>query len=50
VEEYADQLEIVPVRLGRQGIAKQIFLGAREAEVEVDYLKSFIELARQSTA
>ena len=50
VEEYADQLEIVPVRLGRQGIAKQIFLGARETEVDVDYLKSFIELARHSTA
>jgi LysR family transcriptional regulator for metE and metH len=48
VEEYAEQLEIVPVRLGRQGIAKQIFLGAREAEVEVDYLKSFIELARNA--
>lgn len=48
VEEYADQLEIVPVRLGRQGIAKQIFLGARETEVDVDYLKSFIELARNA--
>jgi len=48
VEEYADQLEIVPVRLGRQGIAKQIFLGAREAEVDVDYLKSFIEQARHA--
>lgn len=49
VEEYADQLEILPVRLGRQGIAKQIFLGAREAEVDVDYLKSFIEQARQAS-
>src|SRR5579871_4718039 len=27
VQEYAGKLEIVPVRLGRRGIAKQIFLG-----------------------
>jgi LysR family transcriptional regulator for metE and metH len=48
VEEYADQLEIVPVRLGRQGLAKQIFLGAREADLEVDYLASFIAHARRA--
>jgi len=47
VEEYADKLEIVPVRLGRHGLAKQIFLGGREAEMDVDYLKSFIDFARQ---
>lgn len=47
VEEYADQLEIVPVRLGRQGISKQIFLGARETDDGVDYLKAFIEQARK---
>ncbi|MGJ7506654.1 LysR family transcriptional regulator [Variovorax sp. GT1P44] len=48
VQEYADKLEIVPVRLGRHGLAKQIFLGARENDMDVDYLRSFIELARQS--
>jgi len=47
VEEYADKLEIVPVRLGRHGLAKQIFLGGREAEMDVDYLQSFIDFARQ---
>jgi LysR family transcriptional regulator for metE and metH len=46
VEEYADKMNVVPVRLGRKGIAKQIFLGAREAETDVDYLKGFIDLAR----
>lgn len=46
VEEYADRMEVVPVRLGRQGIAKQIFLGARETDIEVDYLRAFVELAR----
>jgi LysR family transcriptional regulator, regulator for metE and metH len=46
VEEYADKMNVVPVRLGRKGIAKQIFLGAREAETDIDYLKGFIDLAR----
>ena len=47
VQEYADQLDVVPVRLGPQGIAKQIFLGAREADLDTDYLQAFIALARQ---
>jgi LysR family transcriptional regulator for metE and metH len=47
VEEYAHQMPIVPVRLGPRGIAKQIFLGLREADREIDYLRAFIELARQ---
>jgi LysR family transcriptional regulator, regulator for metE and metH len=47
VEEYASKIEVVPVRLGQQGIAKQIFLGARETEANIDYLKAFFELARQ---
>lgn len=47
VEEYAEKMEVVPVRLGRQGIAKQIFLGARETDIGVDYLRAFVELARE---
>lgn len=47
VEEYACKLDIVPVRLGSQGIAKQIFLGLREPEINIDYVKAFIELARR---
>ena len=50
VEEYAPKLDLVPVRLGRQGIAKRIFLGAREADVGVDYVKAFVEQARQAQA
>lgn len=46
VEEYAAKMDIVPVRLGVHGIAKQIFLGTREAETSIDYLQAFIELAR----
>ncbi|MFM0200703.1 LysR family transcriptional regulator [Paraburkholderia fungorum] len=47
VEEYAGKMNIVPVRLGRKGIAKQIFLGARETDTEIDYLKAFVDLARK---
>jgi len=48
VEEYRAKMEVVPVRLGRQGIAKQIFLGTREADVAIDYLKDFVDQARQA--
>ncbi|HAJ13923.1 MAG: LysR family transcriptional regulator [Porticoccaceae bacterium] len=47
VQEYAARMDVVPVRLGRQGIAKHIYLGARETDLDTDYLQAFIELARQ---
>jgi LysR family transcriptional regulator for metE and metH len=47
VDEYANKLDVVPVRLGRQGIAKQIFLGSREADAGIDYLEAFVEQARR---
>ncbi|MBZ0105616.1 MAG: LysR family transcriptional regulator [Sulfuricella denitrificans] len=47
VEEYTSEMGLVPVRLGQQGIAKQIFIGARETDANIDYLKAFVELARQ---
>ncbi|GAB3436030.1 LysR substrate-binding domain-containing protein [Giesbergeria sinuosa] len=48
VEEYAVRLAIKPVRLGPQGIAKQIYLGAREADMQIDYLQALVVLARTS--
>lgn len=48
VAEYAEKAAISAVRLGPQGIAKQIFLGVRETEKEIDYLKAFVNLARHS--
>jgi LysR family transcriptional regulator for metE and metH len=48
-QEYADKMAVVPVRLGRKGIAKQIYLGAREGDVDIDYLKAFVELAKGPT-
>jgi len=47
-EEYAEKLDICVIGLGENGISKQIYLGVREVDVEVEYLKSFVELARGS--
>jgi LysR family transcriptional regulator, regulator for metE and metH len=46
VAEYQRKLRIVPVRLGRHGIAKQIFLGLRAEDVEIDYVSAFTKLAK----
>ena len=48
VEEYQTRFDIVPVKLGKNGIAKQIYLGIREADVQVDYVQAFITLAQTS--
>jgi LysR family transcriptional regulator for metE and metH len=45
VEERAGKFDIAAVKLGRHGMAKQIFLGFREADAMVDYLRSFVEWA-----
>lgn len=46
VEEQADRFDVAPVKLGRQGVAKQISLGFRDVDAEIDYLSAFVELAR----
>ncbi|HBD39578.1 MAG TPA: LysR family transcriptional regulator, partial [Cupriavidus sp.] len=46
--EYAQKMDVTAVRLGADGVAKQIFLGAREGDIDIDYVKAFIELARRS--
>jgi LysR family transcriptional regulator for metE and metH len=45
VEEYAPRFDVTPVRLGHAGIAKQIFIGRREADAEIDYMRGFVDLA-----
>lgn len=45
VEENAERFGVMPLKLGPQGVAKQIFLGYREAETDIDYLQGFIDLA-----
>ncbi|MCX4189108.1 LysR family transcriptional regulator [Methylophaga sp. OBS3] len=44
-EEYCLKLPLAVVRLGKTGIAKQIYLGTREGDDDIEYLKSFIDLA-----
>ncbi|QEO18604.1 LysR family transcriptional regulator [Acetobacter vaccinii] len=45
VDEYATRFELYPLRLGKNGIAKQIFLGRRETDEDIQYLRDFIEFA-----
>ncbi|KPQ27971.1 MAG: LysR family transcriptional regulator, regulator for metE and metH [Marinobacter excellens HL-55] len=46
VDEYALKMPIRALQLGREGMPKQIFLGFRERDSEVDYLSAFMTLAR----
>ncbi|HEX6765214.1 MAG TPA: LysR substrate-binding domain-containing protein [Polyangiaceae bacterium] len=50
VAEYEGRVRVAPVRLGRHGIAKQIFLGVRAEEVAIDYIAAFTRLARRKRA
>jgi len=46
VEKYAKDHNVVPVQLGEHGIKKQIFLGTRKSDTDVDFIKDFFHLAR----
>lgn len=48
VDEYTEKIPLTAIRIGQQGIAKEIFLGTREVDADIDYLKAFFKLARQS--
>ena len=48
-EEYCTKLPLSVVRLGKDGIAKQIHLGTRDSDDNIEYLDAFIELARSYT-
>lgn len=48
VKEQQHRFEIFPIRLGKTGIDKQIFLGFRKKDIEIDYMKAFVEVARSS--
>jgi LysR family transcriptional regulator, regulator for metE and metH len=45
-EEYADRMPITPVKLGKKGIAKKIYLGIRESDQDIEYLAAFLAMAR----
>jgi LysR family transcriptional regulator for metE and metH len=48
VTDYAPHLQLKTLRLGPAGIQKHIYLGAREADYDTDYLQSFIAMARKA--
>ncbi|PPD12544.1 LysR family transcriptional regulator [Methylophilus sp.] len=47
VEEYQTRFDVVPVKLGKDGITKQIYLGIREADIQIDYVQAFIDSAQE---
>lgn len=50
VHEQQERFAILPIRLGREGVDKQIFLGLRKSDRGIDYMMSFVEIARASKA
>jgi LysR family transcriptional regulator, regulator for metE and metH len=46
-EEYASWMPLTSVQLGKKGIAKQIFLGTRKTDDDIDYLAAFVKAARE---
>jgi LysR family transcriptional regulator for metE and metH len=46
VEEYSNELDLVPVKLGEKGLFKQIFMGIREEDQAIDYVAEFIHTAQ----
>lgn len=45
VAEFGAKFGVRPVRLGPDGVDKQIFLGFREADADIDYLRAFVDMA-----
>lgn len=47
-QEYAVKMPIATLRLGQAGIHKNIHLGFRESEKNIDYLISFVDIAKHN--
>lgn len=45
VADLGTKFGVHPVRLGPDGVGKQIFLGYREADADIDYLRAFVDMA-----
>jgi len=48
VDEYTGRMAVAPVRLGPEGVFKQIFLGTREVDAGTAYLEAFVDIARKT--
>nr|WP_239683503.1 LysR family transcriptional regulator [Ferrovum sp. JA12] len=49
VEEQREKFDVLPVKLGPRGIAKQIHIGFRDTDRDIDYLSDFVRVAQQFT-
>lgn len=49
VDEHAKSMPIKSLRFGEQGISKQIFIGIRKGEQQIDFLNDFIEQAKKTS-
>ena len=47
VATYGERFDVVAIPLGKNGIHKQIYLGAREKDLHTEYLHSFFQLSRK---
>jgi len=45
VQQYSSTLPIKAIKLGKKGIDKQIYIGLREKDIDIDYIQSFINIA-----
>lgn len=45
VQEYAQRLPVCALPLGKKGVSKQIYLGVREDDSQVDYVRAFLQTA-----
>ena len=48
VDEFAKTMPIKSLRFGKEGIKKQIFIGVRKNEHEINYLSEFITQAKKT--
>jgi LysR family transcriptional regulator, regulator for metE and metH len=45
VKDYKSELNISAIRFGKKGIQKQLFIGTRDEDNDIDYIKGFKKLA-----
>lgn len=50
VTEYQQHVPVRPLRLGKNGLNKHIFVGLRKSDMKTNYVASFLQFARQSGA
>lgn len=50
VKEQQHRFNLSPVRLGKHGVDKHIYLALREKDYKIDYVQAFVKLARSSSA